>query len=99
MAFVNGQVGQIKGINGPFPASIDNVLEGLTGKIGISIGEKDLMKIKASPKKDFKFKINNVEFIMGQTGIYEICEPGTVSISFPDGAPESVAINFISIDT
>ena len=92
MAFINGQIGQFKG---PF-SSGDNILNNnlLTGKFGISIGEKDLMKIK-----DFKFRINNVEYLMGRTGIYEICEPYEVSsIEFPEGAPASVVIDYINID-
>lgn len=92
MAFINGQIGQIKG---PF-SSGSNILNNnlLTGKFGISIGEKDLMKIK-----DFKFRINNVEYLMGRTGIYEICEPYEVSsIEFPEGAPASVVIDYININ-
>lgn len=91
MAFVNGQIGQIKG---PFSEETEILSNVFTGKIGISIGEKDLMKIK-----DFYFRINNSLYLMGRTGIYEIDEPYTISsIIFPNGAPASVTIDFINID-
>ena len=90
MALVNGQIGQIKG---PF-SSEENVLSDLlTGKIGISIGEKDLMK------GDFYFRINDSLYLMGETGMYEIDEPYVISsIVFPNGAPASVIIDYINMD-
>ena len=65
--------------------------------IGISIGEKDYMKLgSGNANSSFHFLINNKDIWMGRTFIYEVTEQiANVEISFPNGAPSSTIVNII----
>lgn len=88
--------GQIKQFRGPF--SVGHTIN-TSGKchIGISIGEKDYMKLGSEDAdSSFRFLINGQEIWMGRTYIYEMTEDiSNVHISFIDGAPSSIIVDMI----
>lgn len=96
MANKIGTIGQYKG---PFSSS-ENIATkigiGAAVKFGVTIGEKDYMKIK-----NFKMKINGATltdplFHIGKTFIYEIDDKFVLSeLSFPEGAPASTIIDYV----
>ncbi len=98
MARTSGFFGQL---TGPFSAGQNLATQigaGRKVKFGISIGEKDYMKLQ-----DFCFKVNNiltrVNIYIGRTFIYETDDGIILSeLSFPDGAPASTIINFSLIE-
>lgn len=88
-----GTLGQVKG---PFKAG-ENAIAAIGGeqtlRFGISIDKKDFMSFK----DDFIFNINGQEFHMSKACVYEVDESVSVSsIVFPNGAPESVIINYVA---
>lgn len=96
---VQGAIGQIKGpltINDSIVFSTSNAA-GLPPdlKLGISIDEKDLMTYGWK----FPVSINNTRILIGSTGRYEFDEKVTINtISFPQGAPASVIIDYVVLD-
>ena len=64
-------------------------------KLGISISEKDLMSFNWR----FPVKINNLNIVIGKSGVYE--PDGMLQVSqivFPQGAPASVTIDYVVLD-
>lgn len=87
-----GTIGQIQG---PFAADESINFQNYFVKLGIFIGEKDLMDFDWH----FPVKINNIDIIIGSFGMYELEEPIQISsISFPQGAQESVMIDYVILD-
>jgi len=99
---VQGAIGQIKG-----PLTNKESITFSTGneagagrppdlKLGISIDEKDLMTYGWR----FEVTINkNIRILIGSTGRYEFDEKIAVdTISFPEGAPASVIIDYVVLD-
>lgn len=96
---VQGSIGQIKGplaINDSITFSTSNVAGRPPDlKLGISIDEKDLMTYEWR----FPVVINDISISVGSTGRYEIDDNIAIdTISFPQGAPASVIIDYVVLD-
>ncbi len=88
----NGSIGQVQG---PLTsADIINFNNNYV-KLGISIGEKDLMAWEAE-HHDFIFQIDSVRIKLGQTGMYETDDVIRINqLNFPDGAPASLLVEYV----
>lgn len=101
-------VGTIAQYQGPLPADTTyNFTEACI--IGISINEDDFMSYGSAyddpEKRSFRFIINGNQIYMGKTYIYQTVQPVTkplsspLTISFPDGAPESFLMEIVYCST
>lgn len=89
----HGSIGQIQG---PFTNTDTIDFSNKDIKIGISIGEKDLMTYGGTESKGFTVKIDDVLIRFGRDGIYELDEEMRIGlVSFPQGAPASVLIEYV----
>ena len=89
----SGAIGQIQG---PFNSSdiLNFNNEGV--KLGISIAEKDLMTYGGTEEKGFIVQINEENIRFGREGIYESDDWILLNtVSFPQGAPESVLVEYV----
>lgn len=81
---------------GPFENGHPIEVPALNFKVGISIGEKDFMRLGIN-NQSFKFHINDEQIWMGRTCIYECViqnnESNSLNILFPEGAPSSCLVN------
>lgn len=87
--------GTIQQYKGPFQSGYTISLE-KSCKVGISIGEKDFMKLGSQEYSSLQFNINGENIHMGRTYMYEVDNPipaGT--IIFPSGAPQSVLVEVV----
>ena len=86
-----GVFGQLQG---PFNSTTFN-FEGKSVKLGIFIGEQDLMKFNWQ----FPIDINNERILIGKSGMYEpnVALPIT-SLAFPSGAPASVYVDYVVLE-
>lgn len=97
--FVTLDRGAIGQIQGPFSSGTSFVFPssdvGKSLKIGIFIGEKDLMTYNWK----FPINLNGENIIIYKAGMYEpnVALPMT-SISFPQGAPASVFIDYVVLE-
>jgi hypothetical protein len=91
---INGRLGQVCG---PFAAGEDLLATG--GAIDVFTKEKtkpNLLKLGIQAPVDSYVSINNVNIKIGKTGIYELDYRVVVkSLSFPDGADETVIVDFV----
>ena len=91
---INGRLGQVCG---PFAPGEDLLAKG--GAIDIFTAEKnkpDLLKLGIQAPVNSYVSINNVKIKIGKTGIYELDYRVIIkSLSFPDGADESVIVDFV----
>lgn len=89
----NGSIGQIQG---PL-TSVDTInFNKSFVKLGISIGEKDLMTYQESENKSLMFQIDNELIKLGQDGIYETDDVVQINqLTFPQGAPASLLIEYV----
>lgn len=91
---INGRLGQVCG---PFAAGDDLLARG--GAIDVFTRETTkptILKLGIQAPVDSYVSINNVNIKIGKTGIYELDYRVVVrSLSFPDGADESVIIDFV----
>lgn len=91
---INGRLGQVCG---PFAAGEDLLARG--GAIDVFTRETTkptILKLGIQAPVDSYVSINNVNIKIGKTGIYELDYRVVVrSLSFPDGADESVIIDFV----
>ena len=86
----SGSIGQIQG---PFTASDVINFDNKFVKLGIIIGEKDLMTYEDT---GFFVEIDGVRIKFGRDGIYELDDTLRLgSISFPSGAPASLLIDYV----
>ena len=91
-------IGTIKQFKGPFDAGYTLPLQNGNCKIGISIGEKDFMRI-SQQNSGFKFVINGEQLYMGRTCMYQSDRQiDNVTISFPQGAPLSTIVDVVYMD-
>ena len=89
----SGSIGQIQG---PFAAGDVINFNNKFVKLGVIIGEKDLMTYEST---GFDMVIDGVRIRFGREGIYELDDRLQIgSISFPQGAPASVLIDYVIID-
>lgn len=89
------EYGTILQYKGPFSAGASFSLEKST-KFGISINEKDYMKLDGQGKK-LAFIIDGQQIHLGETFMYETdnaIASGSI-IQFPEGAPASTLINIV----
>ena len=87
--------GTIQQYKGPFKSTDVITLE-KSYKVGISIREKDFMKLGSQKHSSLQFNINGENIHMGRTCMYEVDNPipaGT--ITFPSGAPQSVLVEVV----
>ena len=91
---INGRLGQVCG---PFAAGEDLLAKG--GAIDLFTRENTkptLLKLGIQAPVDSYVSINNVNVKIGKTGIYELDYRVIVkSLSFPDGADETVIVDFV----
>lgn len=91
---INGRVGQVLG---PFAAGEDLLAKG--GAIDIFTKETStprILKLGIQAPSDSYININGVDIKIGKTGIYELDYRVVVrSLSFPNGADESVIVDFV----
>ena len=98
----SGSIGQIQG---PFSENDVFTFRGLNDgivyvKLGIIINDKDLMTFGDSEDKGFTVRINGDLIRFGWEGIYELDEVMKIdSLSFPQGAPASVIIDYVVMNT
>lgn len=89
--------GTILQYKGPFSAGATIGFQHST-KIGISINEKDYMRINQDGRtQGFIFTINGQTIRLGETFMYETdnaIEANSI-IQFPNGAPESTLVNIV----
>lgn len=87
-----GAIGQLQG---PFNIGQNFNFQAKVIKLGIFIGEKDLMTFNWR----FPVDINGERIIISQKGMYEPNAPLTLSLlSFPMGAPASVFIDYVVLE-
>ena len=90
---LNGAIGQVQG---PFATNEILNFNGAEVKLGISIAEKDLMTYEQTINKGFVILINNELVKLGYEGIYESDDWIILNqISFPQGAPPSILIEYV----
>ena len=91
---INGRLGQVCG---PFSAGQDLMAPG--GAIDTFTKETTkphILKLGIQAPTGSYVSINNVNIRIGKTGIYELDYRVVVkSLSFPDGADESVIVDFV----
>lgn len=91
---INGRLGQVCG---PFAAGEDLLAKG--GAIDVFTQESSLpkiLKLGIQAPVDSYVSINNVNIKIGKTGIYELDYRVIVkSLSFPNGADETVIVDFV----
>lgn len=91
---INGRIGQVVG---PFAAGEDLLAKG--GAIDAFTMENTapvILKLGIQAPVGSYISINNVNIKIGKTGIYELDYRVEVkSLSFPDGADESVIVDFV----
>ena len=89
----NGMIGQVQG---PL-TSTDNInFNGNYVKLGISLGEKDLMTYTESEYHGFMFQINDALIRLGRDGMYETDDVIQINqLTFPQGAPASLLIEYV----
>ena len=91
---INGRLGQVCG---PFAPGEDLLAKG--GAIDLFTKETNLpqiLKLGIQAPVDSYVSINDVNIKIGKTGIYELDYRVVVtSLSFPNGADESVIIDFV----
>ena len=98
----SGSIGQIQG---PFSEDDEFIFQSLNGgtayvKLGIIINDKDLMTFGNSEDKGFTVNINGELIRFGREGIYELDDVMKIdSLSFPQGAPASVIIDYVVMNT
>lgn len=89
----NGSIGQIQG---PLTSTDTINFNKSFVKLGISLGEKDLMTYKESENKSLMFQIDNELIKLGQDGIYETDDVVQINqLTFPQGAPASLLIEYV----
>ena len=93
ITIVRGSIGQLQG---PFSQG-DSIRFGAGVKLGFAIGEKDFMKAgDPNTNNGFAFKIDDQLIRMGRTYLYETDDSTKVtSVSFPQGAPASLIIDYV----
>ncbi len=92
VALDEGVIGQVQG---PFSSGDVFIFSNKSIKVGIFINEKDLMTFNW----EFPVQINGVNIIIYKAGMYEpnVSLPIS-SISFPQGAPASVFIDYVVLE-
>ena len=89
----NGAIGHVQG---PFTNNTIFNFQNKEIKLGISIAEKDLMTFETSEDLGFIFQIDNEYIKLGKEGIYESDDWIRLNqLSFPNGAPSSVLIEYV----
>lgn len=89
---------RLKQFKGPFAVGQAVNLGKGNCKIGISIGEKDFMRI-SQQNSSFQFEINGQLFFMGRTCMYQTDQKiDDATIVFPNGAPLSTIVDIVYID-
>ena len=93
-----GEIGQIQG---PFTNNdIINFGGNKQIKLGIIIGEKDLLSLGTFTIKIRSANSNEEIIQFGQNGIYELTEPTLINtIVFPQGAPESLIVDYVILES
>ena len=92
---VNLDQGVIGQIQGPFDPNQSFEFNNNAIKLGIFIGEKDLMTFDWH----FPVDINNERVIIYKKGMYEPNVPLILNkVSFPQGAPASVFIDYVVLE-
>lgn len=93
LILTNGVIGQIQG-----PLTSTDMINFNNNyiKLGISIGEKDLMTYEQSEYKGFIFQIDNEIIRLGRDGMYETDDVVQISqLKFPQGAPASLLVEYV----
>ena len=92
VALDQGAIGQVQG---PFSRGEMFTFSNKSIKVGIFINEKDLMTFDW----EFPIRINGIDVIVYKPGMYEpnVSLPIS-SISFPQGAPASVFIDYVVLE-
>ena len=87
--------GEFSQIQGPFGEDSTFYFNGKSIKLGIFIGERDLMTFNWQ----FPIDINGERIIVGKSGMYEpnVSLPIT-RLGFPLGAPASVYIDYVVLE-
>ena len=95
---VQGAIGQLKG---PFSQGESISFAGAGVKIGFAIGEKDFMKAgNPNTNNGFAIQINDQLVRMGRTYLYETDNSTEITtVSFPQGAPPSLLIDYVIAGT
>ena len=89
----SGSIGQIQG---PFSSNDIINFDNKFVKLGVIIKDKDLMTYEET---GFYMLINDILIQFGREGIYELDDTLSInSISFPQGAPPSLLIDYVIID-
>ena len=89
----NGSIGQIQG---PLTSADTINFNKSFVKLGISLGENDLMTYQESENKSLMFQIDNELIRLGQDGIYETDDVVQINqLTFPQGAPASLLIEYV----
>lgn len=94
---MNTLIGQVQGPFLPNENVADIINNGTNhySKIGIEIGEKDFFTYR----DDFVFYINGIQIHMGRTQRYELDEDIYLrSLTFKDGAPSSVSVDYAIVE-
>ena len=97
LTVTTGAIGQIQG-----PFTVDDYIDFNTNKyikLGISINEKDLMTFEESNAGGYTIQIDDTLIRLGRDGMYELTEGAHLKrISFPQGAPASVIVDYVVLD-
>ncbi len=90
----NGRFGEIN--NTTIPANVDLLSdEGLIGRQTPETSWPQLSKIGIQAAVGTKFRINNIDCVIGKTGIFELENSVVNHLVFPEGADDSTIIDYI----
>ena len=90
----NGRFGEIN--NTAIPANIDLLSDaGLIGQQTPEISWPQLSKLGIQATKGTRFRINDIDCVIGKTGIFELENTIVNHLVFPDGADNTTIIDYI----